>query len=575
MNGRWCQLGRTHAGRRGLAPVARSGIAATRWPTVAAGVLTGVVAAALLGVLLPAPAWGYTPESPEVQQAIARAVKFLESDAASEENRVGGRALVGLALLKHGVAPDHPRVGQAVERIRGALRDMDPTEVDIDIYSTGIAAIFLIELDPQEYASEIQCLLDSLAHRQKPHGGWGYPERDTGDTSMTQYGALSAWEGTQMGFRFPLERVEAVAAWLLKTQDPSGGFGYQGKVSETFVPVQQEQVKLSLTAAGLGSLYICADLLGVGVKIRQRDPDLPPALQEVEEDEPAEPKDAKTQLDSRLFQAAQVRGQGWLGRNYRIDAPQWTHYYLYALERYMSFRELAQLEATGRAPEKSPRWYNDGVSFLLKTQGENGSWGSNAGPVPDTAFGILFLLRSQKKSIEKTKSFGDGTLLVGRGLPKVTAGAEVRGGQVVARPLLGPAEELLAMLDNPDSPDYDEALSLLSELPAEELGTLAGEQAAKLHRLAAGRTADARLAAVQAMGRSGCLDHVPTLIYALTDPDPEVTRAARDALRRISRKPRGFGMPDEVSDLDRHRAIEKWQAWYRTVRPDAEFDPYQ
>jgi len=571
MNRRWCRLRWTDTFQHGLAPIARSGIAVSRWSGVAAGALPGVATAALLGVLLPALAWGYTPESPEVQRAVAKAVKFLESDAAAEENRIGGRALVGLALLKHGAAPDHRRVGEAVERIRGALPDMDPTKVTMDIYSTGIATIFLIELDPQGYASEIQCLLDSLVHRQKDHGGWGYPDRPTGDTSMTQYGALSAWEGTQMGFRFPLERVERVATWLLRTQDPSGGFGYQGHVSQTFVPVQQDKVKLSLTAAGLGSLYICADLLGVGVKIRQRDPDLPPALQEVDDDEPAEPKNAKTQLDPRLFQAAQVRGQGWLGRNYRIDPPNWTHYYLYALERYMSFRELAELEATGRAPEKSPRWYNDGVVFLLKTQGENGSWQSNAGATPDTAFGVLFLLRSQKKSIEKARSFGDGTLVGGRGLPKVTAGAEVRGGQVVARPLLGPAEELLAMLDNPENPDFDEALSLLAELPAEELGTLAGEQAAKLHRLAAGRTPEARLAAVEAMGRSGRLDHVPTLIYALTDPDPQVTRAARDALRRISRKPRGFGMPDEVSDLDRRRAIEKWQAWYRTIRPDAEF----
>jgi len=565
MNGRWCRLRRVNSWQRGLAAVARRGIA------VSSG--GAVTAAALLGLLLSASARAYTPESPEVQQAVAKAIEFLESDAAAEEHRIGGRALIGLALLKHGADPDHRRVGEAVERIRGALPDMDPTKVNMDIYSTGIAAIFLIELGPQEYATEIQCLLDSLVHRQKPHGGWGYPDRETGDTSMTQYGALSAWEGTQMGFRFPLERVEAVATWLLKTQDPTGGFGYQGKVSETFVPVQQDQVKLSLTAAGLGSLYICADLLGVGVKIRQRDPDLPPALQEVEEDEPAQPKNAKTQLDPGLFRAAQARGQGWMGRNYRIDAPQWTHYYLYALERYMSFRELAELEATGRAPEKSPRWYNDGVTYLLKTQAENGSWNSNAGPTPDTAFGVLFLLRSQKKSIEKAKSFGDGTLVGGRGLPKVTAGAEVRRGQVVARPLLGPAEELLAMLDNPDNPDFDEALSLLAEVPPEELGTLAGEQAAKLHRLAAGRTPEARLAAVQAMGRSRSLDHVPTLIYALTDPDPEVTRAARDALRRISRKPAGFGMPDEVSDLDRRTAIAKWQAWYRTVRPDAEFDP--
>jgi len=570
MKGPRRQIGRTPSRRAGGATVRLLRLITSTTVRLGMPALPGVAAAMLLAGILPLSASAFTPESPEVKEAVAKAVKFLETEA-PEDNRVGARALAGLTLLKHGSDPDHPRVTKAVEQIRGKLPGMDPTKVSMDIYSTGISVIFLIELDPQQYTSEIQCLLDSLVHRQKDHGGWGYPERETGDTSMTQYGALSAWEGTQKGFHFPIERVERLATWLLKTQDPSGGHGYQGKVSETFTPVQQEQVRLSLTAAGLGSVYISADLLGVGAKIRQRDPDLPPALKEVEEDEPAEPKNAKTQLDPRLFEAAKVRGQRWMGANYKIDPPNWTHYYLYALERYMSFRELAELEATGRAPDESPRWYNDGVVYLLKTQAEDGSWQSNAGPVPDTAFGALFLLRSQKKSIEKARSFGDGMLVGGRGLPKVTAGAEVRSGRVVARPLLGPAEELLAMLDDPESADYDEALALLVEVPAEELGTLEGEQAAKLHRLAAGRSAEARLAAIRAMGRSGRLDHVPTLIYALTDPDPQVTRAARDALRRISRKPSGFGMADEVSDLDRRRAIEKWQAWYRTVRPDAEF----
>jgi hypothetical protein len=569
MNGQWCRLRPRPSTRAGL-----SRDALPRTITISRLLLGGLPALTVVtwlaaGGLLPARA--STPESPEVQQAVTRAVKYLENDV-PDDQRVGALALRGLALLKHGAAPDHARVKQAVERIRGVLGEMDPAQVKLDIYSTGISTIFLIELDPEEYASEIQCLLDSLVHRQKPHGGWGYPDRETGDTSMTQYGALSAWEGTQRGFRFPIERVELVATWLLKTQDPSGGFGYQGNVSATFAPVPQTQIKLSLTAAGLGSLYICADLLGVGFEIRERDPDLPPALKVVEEDDPAGQKDAKTRLDSRLFHAAETRGQSWMRHNYKIDPPDWTHYYLYALERYMSFRELAELEATGRAPEKSPRWYNDGVAYLLKMQADDGSWKSRGGPMPDTAFGILFLLRSQKKSIEKARSFGAGSLVGGRGLPKVTAGAEVRGGQVVARPLLGPAEELLAKLDDPDSADYDEAVALLAEIPPEELATLAGEQAAKLRRLAEGRSAEARLAAVQAMGRSGSLDHVPTLIYALTDPDPQVVRAAHDALRRISRKPPGFGMPDEASEPDRRRAVEQWQAWYRTIRPDAKFE---
>jgi len=179
----------------------------------------------------------YTPESPEVRQAVDRAVKFLESDAA-----------------------DDGRLGAAIQ---GRLGNMDPHGLEIDIYSTGLSIIFLCELDPSKYRPEIECLLEYLRLRQKPHGGWGYPDRETGDTSMTQYGVLSSWEATQAGFVVPRQMILAVTLWLLKTQDPSGGFGYQGVVSPTFRPVRQKRVTLGLTAAGLGSAYICADLLGL------------------------------------------------------------------------------------------------------------------------------------------------------------------------------------------------------------------------------------------------------------------------------------------------------------------------
>jgi len=61
-----------------------------------------------------------TSDSPEVKQAIARAVKFLEGPTAVD-GRLGAQALVALSLLKNGAAPEHPRVVQAVRAI-----DLDP-----------------------------------------------------------------------------------------------------------------------------------------------------------------------------------------------------------------------------------------------------------------------------------------------------------------------------------------------------------------------------------------------------------------------------------------------------------------
>ena len=61
-----------------------------------------------------------------------------------------------------------------------------------------------------------------------------------------------------------------MANWLLKTQDPSGGFGYQGNIAPNAgALVAQSEIRPSMTAAGSGSLYICANLLGLIDKERK------------------------------------------------------------------------------------------------------------------------------------------------------------------------------------------------------------------------------------------------------------------------------------------------------------------
>jgi hypothetical protein len=526
-----------------------------------------------------------SPKSPEVQRAVARAVGYLESDAASDP-RPGGKALIGLALLKNGAGAKDPKVVDAVGAIRKVLGDGDPKAVHFDeMYSPALATIFLITLDPSEYASEIQCLLDYLQLQQKPHGGWGYPQFETGDTSMTQHVVLCSWEAIHAGFHVPWGSIEKVATWLLKTQDPSGAYGYQGNVSDSFTPIKQGPIRPSLSAAGLGSVYICANLLGVAAEREVRHDGLPPALKEVDSgrDRRRDRLGAKTQLDPRLFLEAQARGNRWMAANYVINAPEWTHYYLFALERYWSFREAAEVRTSTRKPADNSKWYDDGVRFLLKTQAENGSWQGQEGLPINTAFAVLFLIRSTQKSIEKVRSFGDGTLVGGRGLPKQTSRVEVRSGKVVAQPMDQRVEQVLAVLENRENPDYQQAIEALGELPAQQLEALMGGQAERLRRLAGDESAEARRAAVRALAKTHSLDNVPTLIYALSDTDAEVAREARDALRRISRKPFGFGLADPRTNLrsapgtppteaDRREAIEKWKAWYRAVRPDAEFD---
>ena len=65
---------------------------------------------------------------------------------------------------------------------------------------------------------------------------------------------------------------------------------------------------------------------------------------------------------------------------------------------------------------------------------------------------------------------------------------------------------------------------------------------------------------------------MPTLIYALTDPDPKIVLEARDGLQFVSRRFDGFGPPNHFTEDQRFEAVDAWKRWYRTLRPDAMLD---
>ena len=69
---------------------------------------------------------------------------------------------------------------------------------------------------------------------------------------MTQYCVLGAWEASHYGFTISQPMMENVAIWLLKIQDPNGGFPYQGKPSDSYELISQESIRHSTTSASLG-----------------------------------------------------------------------------------------------------------------------------------------------------------------------------------------------------------------------------------------------------------------------------------------------------------------------------------
>lgn len=519
------------------------------------------------GAVSPCAAQELSPESPEVQEAVKKALQYLST---SDDPRLGGKALMALSIYKATADPDNPKLKALVEEVMKMLASSK--QVNEEIYSLGIGILMFVNLDHEKYRPQIERLINELLARQKPHGGWGYQAQATGDTSMTQYAVLSLWEADRAGYAVPVPVWEKVCNWLLRTQDPSGGFGYQGIESDGKTLVSQVGVRHSMCAAGLGSLFLCQDHLGIRVKLAKRKRKAPStALKVIEKQEREQQQKEKLtdKIDAGRLAQAESMGEQWFQKNWAIK-PQgvevYLHYYLYALERYETFRE-----AMGGSPENNA-WYYEGAQLLMATQREDGGWTGHTSPPIDTAFSVLFLIRSTMKTLMKAPVLGAGSLIAGRGLPTDIRNVQVRNSKVVAEPLKAPADKLLSLLENSDDPDSARAAEGLFRLAEQADEATLNKHALRLRKLADSADPEARIAAVKALGRTRELDNVPTLLYALTDPDPDVVTATIDALRYISRRPPGSNGTDIHDETTRGAAISFWKKWYLSIRPDTIFD---
>jgi hypothetical protein len=264
---------------------------------------------------------------------------------------------------------------------------------------------------------------------------------------------------------------------------------------------------------------------------------------------------------------AQSDGNQWVQNNYKIKQEEYPFYYLYALERYHSFRELAE----GRK-EESPFWYNDGVELLLATQEKGGSWvflGSleTVGRDLCTSFAVLFLIRSTKKAIGAAS---EGRLRGGSKLPSNGSKMALYGGRIVAADVTRSLSDLMNLLEDQETDELEDLINFSPDAKFVVDDPDAYQaQLEQLRRMASHSNYHVRMTAVRALAQFRDLDNVPTLIYALSDPDPRVARAARDGLRFISRRLEGFGLSPSLTPNDRGPAILKWKQWYRSIRPDA------
>ena len=518
--------------------------------------------AVCIAALAPRHSLAVRKESPEVRKLIDDGLGYLEKNT---DERLGAKCLIALAFHKDGASPDHPRIQEAL------LSCQETTAQQVregDVYSNGLALIFLSEFNPGAHRELISRYAGSMVNRQKQNGGWGYESFKTGDISQSQYAALGYWELMQVGAAPSVNSVEKGLNWLLRTQDPSGAWGYQGKDPGDFNLVKQSKQSLSMLAAGLGSTMIFANVLGHlkpggAAEAERPQVELPAALRKADQGNKKTIRYLSgSGVERERVMKAIARGQEWYERNYKpelLRKGQYTCYLLYSIERYKSFEELL----FGNAPE-APEWFQHGYEFLKATQKEHGGWSSRSRDPCATAFAVLFLMRSTQGIINK--SLGEGTLVGGRGLSANLARMKLKEGRLVTEQKPTDVDELLGMLEGSASEGLD---ALLKDPAALRVTNVSPQEARRLQQIVKSGNPEARVLAVTALSRLRLLDHVPTLLFAMTDPDNRVVRAARDGLRFVSRRFGGYGLSDNFSDGERYDVRDKWKNWYRRVRPDA------
>ncbi|WP_231612647.1 hypothetical protein [Novipirellula galeiformis] len=492
----------------------------------------------------------------------------------------GEQALLGYASMKLKHDPADPVVRQGVQAALAIVRKLSDRDPGGDnsktVYAASVATLLLAEVDREAYRKELERLAQYFNKVQYPGGGYGYLHEHLGDISQTQYAMLALWTLDRVGVVIDYVGVAKTIAWLLRVQDPGGGWPYMGKDSgRVGQRVKQDGVTASMAVAGGSALLIAGDILRLwGDGSSGNDPKvvgLPKAVHLfVEGLDNASIK--RPELPKEPLLAAIRDCDAWLSANSPDPGKlksRWPYYQLYTLERYESFKEIAfQLEK-----DPSPAWYNGGVGFLKSTQANGAGWPARSyttAPVT-SAFALLFLSRSTQKAIDQASS---GATAGGWGLPKDTTAIKVEGTQIKGAAPANEVNDLLDMLSE-DGGGGLEGKSIPDDLKLDPDPKKRAAQIDRLERLVRGSQSwQARRVAARLLGQSDELRVVPTLIFALSDPDPSVPRYARDGLRFISRRFEGFGMPDKPNKGEVAEAQRQWRDWYRKSNPGYIFLDY-
>ncbi len=193
------------------------------------------------------------------------------------------------------------------------------------------------------------------------------------DRSNSQYGVLGVWALEQAGAEIPQKYWETVDKGWKSQQSNDGGWSYCVSVQTKPEPAPEwSKVSVTMTSAGVATLFITQDYLMKGKSW-----------------EPCHGGVINNNIENGLKYMDRHINEAISGGNY---------YAMYGVERIGV--------ASGHKYFGSVDWYKDGAQYLVSNQKPDGSWAgwlapmavtptTTIGSVPETAFGLLFLVRGR------------------------------------------------------------------------------------------------------------------------------------------------------------------------------------
>ena len=295
----------------------------------------------------------------DVDFAIEQAKRFLYDQQQADGHwsawksgaGVGGTTGLALfALLEAGESAQDPRIRKGLD----ALVAIKPEGSEKELYTRAVRVMALSAAvaawKDSPYRAPLEAEVAWLSKGALTQGAWGYhgPER-TGDNSCSQFALLALWEADRAGVKLNNGLLEVAQRTWLARQQKDGGWTYQN------LPNITSSSTLSMTAAGLASLYVCQDVL-------------------------------MTACGPNRNQKALDAGWEYLAQGLKDD---------YINNEYLAFCIQRAGMASGMKFMGGKDWYAMGAARLAAPTPQGRQYGGQWQPIVRAAFELIFLARGR------------------------------------------------------------------------------------------------------------------------------------------------------------------------------------